>query len=698
MDRPTPSDAAGTPRRPALLRLWLRLVSAPVVLAGLVVVALLLLDSPFGHRLIADRIAALAPASGLRIEIGRIQGSIYGRAVLRDVALADPQGVFLRAPEVRLDWRPLAWATNELDLREVIVRRASLLRLPRLRPGDPDAPVLPGFDIRLDRLAIERLTVAPGVAGPQARRVDLVARANVHEGRALVSIDGSLGGADRLFALLDTAPDADRFDLKLDYRAPAGGLLAGLTGAKRGLEVQAGGKGSWRNWNGAFAARSEGRPVAALRLRNRAGRFGVLGLAWPGDLLSGVAARAAGESVIVSASGTFVANRLDGTFSLGGTGVTLAGTGGVDLGRNRFEALRLRAAARDGDALLPGVRLEGASLAAELDGPFRDLAVEHRLAVARLTTGGLRLEALEQAGTARYDGARWTLPLEARAARLVSGNAALDPRLAPLQLRGAVTLAGAALASDRLLLSVPGLAAGLTLRGDTARGGYALVGPVAARGLALPDLGLADAEGRIALRFGGAAWALNGTLAGRMARVDNPTLTALAGTGIRFGGQFGIGSSQPLVFSEATLSGSKLALGVAGRALPGGRATLSGRGRQADFGPFTVSAELAGDGPRAVLTFADPLPAAGLKDVRVALAPIAQGFRIETAGESALGPFNGVLGLFAGQGPTRIAVERLEVWKTAVTGAATLGADGISGALNLAGGGVTGRIDLAPRR
>ena len=56
---------------------------------------------------------------------------------------------------------------------------------------------------------------------------------------------------------------------------------------------------------------------------------------------------------------------------------------------------------------------------------------------------------------------------------------------------------------------------------------------------------------------------------------------------------------------------------------------MSGRGRQVDYGAFTVEASIASDGPHAVLTFADPLPAAGLKDVRVALSPIAGGFRIE---------------------------------------------------------------------
>ena len=42
-------------------------------------------------------------------------------------------------------------------------------------------------------------------------------------GRAKINARGDLGGADRLALLLDAEPDADKFDLDLDWNAPAGG-------------------------------------------------------------------------------------------------------------------------------------------------------------------------------------------------------------------------------------------------------------------------------------------------------------------------------------------------------------------------------------------------------------------------------------------------------------------------------------------
>jgi translocation and assembly module TamB len=125
---------------------------------------------------------------------------------------------------------------------------------------------------------------------------------------------------------------------------------------------------------------------------------------------------------------------------------------------------------------------------------------------------------------------------------------------------------------------------------------------------------------------------------------------------------------------------------------------LIGKGSHSQYGDFTVEGTLADDGPHATLVFANPLPAAGLRDVRVALAPIEGGFAIDTEGQSMLGPFEGRVNLFMPTGgPTRIAIERMTVAKTAITGELTLADAGITGNLALTGGGVDGTIAVAPR-
>lgn len=675
---------------------WLGVTIAALV--GAVVLALVVLNSPIGQRWITDQIAKVAPASGLRIEVGRIEGNIYGRARLHDVVLSDPKGPFLTIPDAEIDWRPLSWLTSGLDVRQLTARRGTLLRMPELLPGDPDAPILPDFDIRIDEFVIDNLTVAPGVAGERAQRIDLTAKADIRAGRVLLDAEGRLGRRDRIDLLVDAEPDGNRFDLEFDYLAPQGGVLAEMIGADAGYAARIVGDGTWQAWRGALVVRRDGEVFSAFRLGNRAGQYRVVGQAYPTGAVDGLLARTLGPTVSLAATGTLQDSVLDGEFALRTRGVNGAGSGTIDLANNAFEELELAARLNDPALFGPSLRLEGATAAVTLDGAFRDLTVEHRLGIERLVSGETRVAGIEQAGEATFDGTRWTLPVDARVARVEIGNALLDPRLVDGRITATVTYAGTRLQSNDLAVNFPGATARLALRGETDRGAYALAGPVTLNGLPLENVGTVNAGANIRFRVGNdVPWSLDADINGRIPRVTNATLANLAGPAIAFRGGVGMGGARPLSFRNLTVDAAKLDLFLDGSIAPG-RTSLAGRGRHVDYGPFTVSATLDDAGPSAVLVFADPLPAAGLKDVRVAIAPTRDGFSIETEGQSLLGPFDGTLGLFAPSGgPTRIAVQRLDVWKTTVTGDVLLTDAGPSGTLALTGGGLDGTIALSQR-
>ena len=95
-------------------RWWRRLLGAVIALVLHIVAAGALLDTGIGHRFVADRIAALRPANGLRFSVGRIEGSLFDRAVLIDVKVSDSHGLILAAPRADLSWRPFAWLDNRL--------------------------------------------------------------------------------------------------------------------------------------------------------------------------------------------------------------------------------------------------------------------------------------------------------------------------------------------------------------------------------------------------------------------------------------------------------------------------------------------------------------------------------------------------------------------------------------------------------
>src|SRR3546814_742370 len=92
----TPSERTDVVvERPSL---WQRakvraLKTAVLVVLGVIVFVLAVIvgvDTGPGHRFVADRIAALKFDNGMRITVGRIEGSLYGRMTLHDLSVRDP--------------------------------------------------------------------------------------------------------------------------------------------------------------------------------------------------------------------------------------------------------------------------------------------------------------------------------------------------------------------------------------------------------------------------------------------------------------------------------------------------------------------------------------------------------------------------------------------------------------------------------
>ncbi|OZA94463.1 MAG: DUF490 domain-containing protein [Erythrobacter sp. 34-65-8] len=697
MSEEDPVPEAEVDERPRARRrrwVWRSLALLLVIVAG----AVLVLNSQVGKRFVVDRIAEVAPASGLRVGIGRIEGNLYGSATLYDVVLSDPKGPFLTVPEVDLDWRPLSWFSSGLDVRTLVAREGKLTRVPELLPGDPDAPILPDFDIRIDRFAIEDLTVAAGVIDGAAHEVNLDSRVDIRAGRALVKANGRLGDQDTLALLLDAEPDRDRFDIDLDYRAPRGGVVAGLIGAEAGYRARILGDGRWSAWNGALVARRDDAPLAAFQISNRSGQYRIAGEAYPQDLLEGLLAQAVGQKVSLLANGTLEDSVLEGSFAMRTGALDAAGKGAVDLAGNAFDGLAIAASLRQPELFGPDLRLENVRLAGTVDGPFRELEIRHVLNASRLAFGTTTIAPVTQQGIARYDGVRWTFPLDASFGAVETGNALADPRLRNGTLKATLVLQGNDLRSDDIALNLPTAQARLALRGKLDSAAFGLAGGVAANGLVFDDLGTVNAGARIAFRTAaGVPWTLDANVDGRVVRVSNATVANLAGPTIAFKGGVSLGAARPVNFSRLTIDSARLDAVLDGR-VEGGRTVLAGSGRQADYGPFTVEATLDGEGPRATLVLADPLPAAGLRDVRLAIAPEGDGLSIVTSGQSLLGPFDGSGLLTMPQGaPARLAIRQLEVWRTDVTGELVFGDGGPSGQLALAGGGIDGTIGLSPR-
>jgi hypothetical protein len=212
-----------------------------IVLAGLVLLIVLVLvgiNTDAGRRYVVDQINHLEMASGLDIDIGRIEGSLYGELTLHDLTLKDTRGTFFVAPVVELDWRPFAYLRNHIDIKSLEIPRARLMRLPALNPGDPNAPLLPDIDIDVGHLEVGRLRIDPAVTG-RRHILTLSGGDRIADGRAQITADArtlsaeGMAGGDRLVLRLDAVPEENRFDVDARLQAPANGFVAGLAGLDR---------------------------------------------------------------------------------------------------------------------------------------------------------------------------------------------------------------------------------------------------------------------------------------------------------------------------------------------------------------------------------------------------------------------------------------------------------------------------------
>jgi len=174
-------EAPAAPEKRRGLIKWLLIGVA--ALALLLAAALAVLNTSLGERFLADRIAANTLPNGLNIQIGRIEGDIYGKAVLHDVTLSDPEGVFATIPQAEIDWNPSAWLSYRLEIDEFVAHRARLERLPEFLPSEDDGPILPGFDIAIESLVIDGLTLSSAVTGGDEEELNLTAKALVEDKR-----------------------------------------------------------------------------------------------------------------------------------------------------------------------------------------------------------------------------------------------------------------------------------------------------------------------------------------------------------------------------------------------------------------------------------------------------------------------------------------------------------------------------------
>ena len=169
-----------------------------------------------------------------RVAIGAVDGALSSDATIRDVAVSDRDGVWLRLDKARIVWRRLALLSGRLEVDSLEVGRLEVLRRPVPGPtppeAKPDGKLLPDLPVKVEikGFKLAELVLGEAVAG-QPARLSAEGRARLgaaSEGLDLQARAQRLDAAGRFLLSLLYVPTGDRLDVKANLIEPAGGLLS----------------------------------------------------------------------------------------------------------------------------------------------------------------------------------------------------------------------------------------------------------------------------------------------------------------------------------------------------------------------------------------------------------------------------------------------------------------------------------------
>lgn len=671
-------------------------LSSLLVLAG----ALAWLDSGPGHRFVGRQIAAWAPQSGLRVSVGRIDGSIYNNALLHDVRFSDTQGVFLEAKSVRLDWWPLGWLSNRLEIDTLYTPEARLHRLPKLKPSLKKGKILPDFDIRIMRLGVDRLIVEKGVGGhPDV--LTLTGDADIRSGHALADIKlRSIKGRDSLLLSLDSRPDENRFDVDLTVDAPKGGLLASMVGLKQDANLRLEGQGDWAAWDGRLVATLVGKSAAGLNIHLRKGNYLLEGAISGGAIATrGLLARLSSPELIVRAQGRYADKLLSGDVSAQSDAVTLSVKGGVHLNGWGYDNLIVDLGLRKPQALLKDFDARGLIARIRFNGPFDSARFDYLLRANQLRFGKTMPHGVYAGGDGRIgaEGKPTFIPLNLTAERIDGQGDIIASVLRRISIKGVLQKQGNILTSTPLKLRSDKLDGELVALAELKTGRYDLALSGMIRGLEIRGFGVVDVQSKITAKPDArGAFSLSGRVAAAMWRLDNAFLRTLGGGLPRLQSDIALGPDGRLQLRNLGLRAPLLSLNGSGVRNPDGTVRITGVGRHARYGPLRLTLTGKLDRPAVDALLSRPLDAAGLADVHLILTPDPIGYAYTANGQSTLGPFDstGAIELPPGGGQSAIRVDTLKVSGSDGQGRLVIVPGGLSGRLLFAGP-VHGAIDLA---
>lgn len=658
------------------------------------------LDTRSGKDFVARQVAALVLENGLNIRIGRIEGSIYGDTLLKDVRFRDPKGDFARSPEIRLDWNPFGYVRSRVDIDTLTAKRLDVLRMPAFRiVPDRGEPLLPDLDISIDLLKIDRIVFDKAITGEE-QVASLEGKVRIADRRAVVDATGGTMLGDRMVLKLDAVPDDNRFDVDLKIDAPADGLVAGLMGKNAPVKAVLNGRGSWQKWDGALTAQLGSEDVADLVLTARDGTFTAKGIAAPAKIMAdSLIMRALSPVANVDMAATFEDRVANINGSVRSAAIVMGASGIADLGEGRFNDLAL-----DIQLLRPsiiarnvsGTNIHGKAL---LNGAFVGPLVAYSATATRLSFDITTFEGVSLSGEARGQSDRFVIPVNARARRVTGVNQIAGGLLTNVRMNGDLAIANGRLLSDNMKIRSDRINATALIVGDIDKGFYtgALNGKV--DGFQVDSVGLFNVVADVDLETTlGRGYALVGTVKARSTRLFSPGFQNFLGGQMFVNAGIRYGTDGILRITRANVVAPQFRLnsGTGTYVTEGGRVVFNGMGYSNKYGPVGVNFTGTFDRPVVRVTATRPGFGVGLSNVVGLVTRSRQGYAVKLTGATDYGPISGDIDVLSGNGPLTIDILRGDFAGIGVAGRIRQAAAGpFVGTLTGVGSGFDGTIALS---
>ena len=657
---PVPEGPPPSPQAPA--RAWLayfgRMLKAVswrkvAIYAGSGALALLILlwlaingvNTQYGRAWLVNLINGATLPSGVRVHIGRIDGSIYGDMTIHDITVSDPKGVFATSPQVHVDWRPFAYFNKHVDVRDLSSPLIAVTRQPELEPGKPqppapNQPLLPDLKIDLNRLQVDRIALSAGVAGPDARNLSLSGSAHIFKGRAQIDALTASDKGDDVKLKLDAMPDKDRFNLDSHIQAPKGGVIVNLAHLDRPLSAAIEGQGSWTNWLGGVSANLGPDNLTTLKVTGQNGTFHILGMTRPDLLLGGMAVLK--PAVAVDTTLTLRKQRsIDLNAAIGSPAFGVKAKGILDLGTNRFSHFEVDAKLLRPETLDKSLSGQDVHADLTLDGAFDAPRIDYDVAATRFAAGDIKLVGLQAKGRSRIDHGVVTVPVKAQMASLSGLGDMVDPLLTHVTANGELTLKDGKLSSNSLHLQSDRLDAHAKLKGDPGAGTYAAAIDGKLDAYHLDQVGMLNLKTQADVAWSSrAGLSVKGKATADSTHWDTDSIDKVLGGNAHLSAAYAV--------DHGTIGISQLAGDAPDFKILSGTLTLKGNAisamaaaQSAQYGPLTAQVSGTFDKPVVVVHAASPGLGADIKDVVLNLA--GQGnsaYALTATGNSSYGPFS----------------------------------------------------------